>query len=446
MKRAAYPKYKPSGVEYLGEVPAHWEVARLKNLCTKSALYGANVATNHYADAGVRYIRTTDITDDGTLKISGGVFLPEELAHDYLLEDGDILLSRSGTVGRSFLYNSKLHGLCAYAGYLVRFVPSSQALSQYLFQFTKTQSFSVFLRTMAISSTIDNVNAEKYANVFLPIPPLPEQTAITDFLNRETVKTDALVEKKQTLIARLKEKRGALITRAVTKGLNPDAPMKDSGVEYLGEVPAHWDVRRLRDTTDMRVSNVDKHIKEEETPVRLCNYVDVYKNDTINKQMDFMRATATDREIARFRLAEGDVLITKDSETWDDIGVPALVVDSAPDLVSGYHLALLRPCTERITGGYLFRTLQSSGLAHQFYVGAKGITRYGLTHAGIKSVWLPLPPLPEQTAITDFLNRETGKIDALIAKVEETIERLKEHRSALISAAVTGRIDVRAAK
>src|SRR5688500_5284111 len=137
----------------------------------------------------------------------------------------------------------------------------------------------------------------------------------------------------------------------------------------------------------MRVSNVDKHAKDGENPVRLCNYVDVYKNDRIRSSMPFMIATATAEEIDRFRLRAGDVLITKDSESWKDIGVPALVEETVTDLISGYHLALLRPFPERVSGEFLFRALQSMPLSYQFHVEANGVTRYGLSHRAIKSVW-----------------------------------------------------------
>ena len=126
-------------------------------------------------------------------------------------------------------------------------------------------------------------------------------------------------------------------------GLRSYPTCKAADVEWLGDMPAHWEMRRLRTVADMRVSNVDKHAREDETPVRLCNYVDVYKNDHIEQGMAFMGTTASTDEIERFRLQRGDVLITKDSEAWDDIGVPALVTDSADDLICGYHLALLRP-------------------------------------------------------------------------------------------------------
>ena len=227
------------------------------------------------------------------------------------------------------------------------------------------------------------------------------------------------------------------------RALKPYPAYKESGVQWLGDVPEHWEVVRLRNTSDMRVSNVDKYAKDDEQPVRLCNYVDVYKNDRIRSGMAFMRATATTDEIERFRLQSGDVLITKDSEAWNDIGVPALVEDTQADIVSGYHLALLRPFPERVDGGYLFRALQSPAVAYQFHVEANGVTRYGLSHNAIRSVWLPLPPLSEQAAIVRFLDHADRRIRRYIRAKEKLIALLEEQKQAIIHQAVTGQIDVR---
>ena len=223
--------------------------------------------------------------------------------------------------------------------------------------------------------------------------------------------------------------------------LKPYPAMKDSGVEWLGAVPEHWEVRRLRNTSEMRVSNVDKHAKDDEQPVRLCNYVDVYKNERIRSGMAFMRATATTDEIERFRLQSGDVLITKDSEAWNDIGVPALVEDTQDDIVSGYHLALLRPFPERVDGGYLFRALQSTAVTYQFHVEANGVTRYGLSHSAIKSVWLPLAPLPEQSAIVRYLDHVDQRIRRYIRANQKLIKLLEEQKQALIHQIVTRGLD-----
>ena len=225
--------------------------------------------------------------------------------------------------------------------------------------------------------------------------------------------------------------------------LKPYPVYKDSGVRWLGDLPEHWEVRRLRNTVTMRVSNVDKHVREGEIPVRLCNYVDVYKHERISSLIEFMRATATADEIAQFQLEKGDVLITKDSEAWDDIGVPAVVTEPAKDLISGYHLALLRPRGKVLVGHYLVRALQSRAVAYQFHVRAKGVTRYGLSHAGIKSVWIGLPPRSEQAAIARFIDHADRRIRRYIRAKQKLIGLLAEQKQAIIHQAATGQIDVR---
>ncbi|MCK4414964.1 MAG: restriction endonuclease subunit S [Candidatus Eisenbacteria sp.] len=224
-------------------------------------------------------------------------------------------------------------------------------------------------------------------------------------------------------------------------GLKPYSGYKDSGVRWLGNVPEHWDVRRQRNVVSIHVSNVDKHTKKEELPVRLCNYIDVYKNELITERIPFMRATATPEEIRRFRLEAGDVLITKDSETWDDIGVPALVDYAAPDLICGYHIALLRPRAGLVVGSYLLRVLQSPPVAYQYYVSANGVTRYGLSHHTIKSVVVPLPPLPEQFAIVRFLDHADRRIRRYIRARKRVITLLEEQKQAIIHQAVTRGLD-----
>ena len=215
---------------------------------------------------------------------------------------------------------------------------------------------------------------------------------------------------------------------------------KASGVSWLGEVPEHWEVRRLGSLTEMRVSNVDKNSNEGEVPVRLCNYVDVYKNDRITQRIPFMRATASRGEIERFRLEKDDVLITKDSETWNDIGVPALVAEPAEDLISGYHLALLRP-RNGVQGSFLAKALQSKVVAHQFHVAANGVTRYGLSHGSIRAARIPTPPPDEQAAIVRYLDQADQHIRAYVSAKERLIALLEEERQAVIHQAVTRGLD-----
>jgi len=211
---------------------------------------------------------------------------------------------------------------------------------------------------------------------------------------------------------------------------------KDSGVEWLGEVPKHWEVQRLKRICHVFPSNVDKKTVDGETPVLLCNYTDVYYNDRIVEDMEFMPATATDDQIAKFTLRAGDTIITKDSETADDIAVAALVPNDLPGVVCGYHLSMVRP-REGIRGAFVKRLFDSAYAKSCFAVRANGLTRVGLSQYELDNVEMPVPPPAEQTAIAAFLDRETAKIDALIAEQQRLIELLQEKRQAVISHAVT---------
>ena len=286
------------------------------------------------------------------------------------------------------------------------------------------------------------INASALVKLKSVIPPPEEQATIAATLDRETARIDALVEKKTRFIELLKEKRQALITHAVTKGLDPNVKMKDSGVEWIGQVPEHWEVKRLRHVGRYSNSGVDKKSYEDQQTVELCNYTDVYYNEFINDDMPFMQATASSHEIEQFTLRKGDVIITKDSEDPSDIGIPAFVRHDMPGVVCGYHLTMIRALNDNY-GSYIHRSLQSDHTKAHFFGESPGITRYGLNQNTIGNAPVALPPPEEQASIAATLDRETARIDALISKAEQSITLLKERRTAFITAAVTGQIDLR---
>ena len=218
---------------------------------------------------------------------------------------------------------------------------------------------------------------------------------------------------------------------------------KDSGIEWIGEIPEHWEENKLKHMAYVKSSNVDKKVEEDEKEVLLCNYVDVYYNDFIESNIEFMKATAKSEEIDKFELQAGDVIITKDSETWNDIAVPAYVPYKLDNVLCGYHLALIRCFQNKSIGRYIFRAFSSNGIRDQFMVSANGITRFGLSINSLKSALFPCPPLFEQKAIANYLEQKALEIDSLIANNYEYITKLKEYRQSLIYEAVTGKIDVR---
>ena len=216
----------------------------------------------------------------------------------------------------------------------------------------------------------------------------------------------------------------------------PYPKYKDSGVEWIGDVPEGWEVKRLRHISEFKNSSVDKKTYEGQAAVGLCNYTDVYYNEFITKDLPFMQATASPAEIEQFSLQKGDVIITKDSEDPSDIGIPALVADDVLGVVCGYHLTQIRT-GDLNTARLIHRTMQSHVTQAYFFVEAPGITRYGLGQDTIGSVTICLPPLNHRGSVANWIDRETARIDAIIAKKTRFIELLKEKRSALITHAVT---------
>lgn len=203
-----------------------------------------------------------------------------------------------------------------------------------------------------------------------------------------------------------------------------------------GLLPEGWRLEKLKFFADVRNSNVDKTIVEDEEPVRLCNYTDVYYNDRITSDIDFMNGSATKAEIEKFQLKRDQVIITKDSEGWDDIGIPALVTEDMPDVLCGYHLSVLEPGAQ-LDGGFLAWLCRSEPLNDQFKLGANGVTRYGLGQYPMKNSFIALPPLETQRRIAQFLDEKTARIDGLIEKKRALLDRLAEKRQALITRAVT---------
>jgi len=423
-----YPAYRPSGVDWFDEIPKHWSVRKLKYLATltthKNEGEGLKIGLENVESHTGRYLDTEATFEGDGVSFQAGDILYGKL-RPYLAK---VLLADTdgSAVGDFFVLK-----------------PGPDILPRYLQYRLLERAFTDVSDGSTFGAKMPRVDWKFLGNLKFSLPPLPEQRAIAAFLDRETAKIDGLVEKKRRLIDLLKEKRTALISRAVTKGLDPAAPMKPSGIDWLGDVPGHWDVRRLKFISELKSSNVDKKSKEDESQVRLCNYTDVYHLDYINDGIDFMQATASPEEMRRFGLKRGDVLITKDSEEWNDIAVPAYVEEELDGVVCGYHLAQVRADPRQADGEYLFRAFTARPINDQFRVAANGITRFGLSKESIASVIFPVPPLEEQKAISAFLRRETAKIDGLVLKAESVIESLSEYRSALISAAVTGKIDVR---
>lgn len=212
---------------------------------------------------------------------------------------------------------------------------------------------------------------------------------------------------------------------------------KPSCVEWIEDIPEMWEVGKLKHNSELKISSVDKHIFEDELSVNVCNYTDIYYNEFITSNLDFKIGSCTTDEYEKFKLENGDVIITKDSETPDDIGIPSLVVEELNNVVCGYHLSVIKPNTNKLLGSYLFRQLQTKRVRNYFEINSNGITRFGLGKSSVLDTPLILPPINEQHQIVQFLDSKTELIDKLISTKERKITLLKEQRTSLINQVVT---------
>jgi type I restriction enzyme S subunit len=200
-------------------------------------------------------------------------------------------------------------------------------------------------------------------------------------------------------------------------------------------------MKKLKYLSTINASNVDKKIEDGESSVLLCNYTHVYYNEFITKNIEFDIGSCNEREREKFELKRGDLIITKDSETPDDIGVPSVVLEDLPGVVCGYHLYLIRVDETQVLSRFVHRFLQSSMVQSQFEVESKGVTRYGLSKPYVENLVIPIPPIPEQERIVEFLDEENRKIETDIRVKQESIKRLEEFRHSLVSSVVVGGVN-----
>jgi len=442
-----YDSYKDSGVEWIGEIPSGWEINRLKwiSLIENSGIWGED---EEFPNSINVPIPTT-----GQLSIEGEWYYDKMNLRHLSIEDwekykcieGDIIVVKSSgsstniITGKCGFISKEDSEKFSFSNFLLRVRPD-KITPKLVYYFLSSNLTKQRIERMVSSTTYPNLKVDEYSNSELLIPPISEQEQIVSYLDKKTEGIDKLIQTKVRKIELLKEYRTSLISKVVTKGLNPNVEMKDSGVEWIGEIPRGWGVKRLKNVSDIKPSNVDKHIFPDEIQVRLCNYTDVYYNDFISESTELKPGSCNEMEFEKFRLKKGDVIITKDSESPDDIGIPCLVKDDFDDVVCGYHLTLIRP--QNMDGRFIFRFIQSDRTRRYFEINSNGITRYGLGKSSIENLFLPFPSLSEQEQIVSYLDEQTQLIDKNIQTEERKIELLKEFRQSLISEVVTGKIKV----
>lgn len=436
-----YPEYKDSGVEWLGEVPTHWKARPIKALALlkggagfpdaeqgleNEELYFYKVGSLGQANAkGILQAAPDSISRDTAIRLGAFVFPAGTLT--FAKVGAALLLARIRQLPAPSCLDNNMMGMLVSEANDARFVLFAMSLVRF--------------DLIANPGAVPSLNASQIEDFQLAVPPLREQTAIATFLDRETAKIDALVAEQEKLIALLQEKRQAVISHAVTKGLDPNVPMKDSGVEWLGEVPAHWEVKRLRHAAELNPSKSEIAHLDRTTEVSFLPMEAIGDNGTISLERT---RPVGDVETGYTYFQEGDVTIAKITPCFEN-GKGAVMRGLHNGCGFGTtELVVVRPITCVALSDFfhfLFISNQFRQLGEAAMYGAGGQKR--VPDDFVRDFSVAFPSLAEQAEINAFLDRETAKFDILTAEARTAITLLQERRTALISAAVTGQIDVR---
>ena len=425
-----YRKYKDSGVEWLGKIPAHWNAKRVKFVApTHTGKVDAKPDDAVYV--GLEHVESWT----GRLLLGNQPEMVESAASSFTA--GDVLLGKL----RPYLAKAArpdFDGVCSSEILTLR--PAPGCSPGYLTYCLLNAPYVRWLDSLTYGAKMPRVNSEQVGSSCVPLPPASEQRGIADYLDSKTAAIDALVGKKERLIELLQEKGTALITRTVTRGLDPNVPMQDSGLEWLGEIPTHWHLRTLKrispQITVGVVVNPSSYVRAEGVPFLFGS--DIQEGRVVADEARRM-SDEDSRSLGKSRLRAGDLVCVR-------VGAPGVTAVVPPEL-SGANCASLVIVrrADAFDSQWLCYAMNSRLVRHQVELVQYGAAQEQFNVAHAVEFFVALPPEAEQRSISDFLDRETGRTDALIQKVRRATSRLKELRTALISAAVTGKIDVREA-
>ena len=440
----AYEKYKDSGVEWLGKIPDHWKrsVFRYYFDIQLGKMLQNESQSEH--DEEISYLKAIHIRwDKVNIDDLPKMWTSPREKEKYSVKNGDLLISEGGEVGRTALLKD-LQEDCIIQNAAHRVRPLSQSKVEYLNYLMRHIADTKWFDILCNKSTIAHLTSEKLGALPLPLPPLDEQEMIANFLDRKTKQIDDLIAKKEAILAKLDEKRSAIISHAVTKGLDLTVPMKDSGIEWLGVIPKHWEINRLRHILkEQLVNGIFKKRDSWGKGNPIVNVFDVFIESNIVDIETLDRVECEEDELSKYSALYGDFFFVRSSLKLEGIGQSATVLESPEPVVFECHLIRGRPNLSLVDAKFLIAYLNCHFTRSFLVSKANQVTMATIDQNKFKDVHIPTPTLDEQKTISKYLEQKTAEIDLQKAKVQEAIERLKEYRTALITNAVTGKIDVR---
>ncbi|MBX3403834.1 MAG: restriction endonuclease subunit S [Phycisphaeraceae bacterium] len=443
----AYAAYRPSGLAWLGNLPAHWRTKPLRFACRLNPTKGE--VSHLPSDTEVSFVPMEAVREFGGMDLSQIMPIEDVLQGYTYFRDGDIVAAKITPCfenGKGSIAEGLTNGLGFGTTELHTLRPGPEFDTRFLFYLTLSHEFRhQGAGHMYGAGGQKRVPEDFLRNFVAPRPPLPEQQTIAAWLDDRARRIDELVAAKQRLVRLLVEQRTTLITHTVTKGLNPATAMKPSGIDWLGDVPKHWDVKRLKFVSHLQTGLTlgKKHDEEEQARLVLCPYLRVANVQDGWLDLDHItEVEVLPERVARFELRAGDVLMTEGGD-FDKLGRGYVWDAQIPGCLHQNHIFAVRPDNRRLDSHFLASMLSCSHGRNYFTKTAQQTTNLASTNATkLGDFPVPLPSVPEQREIMARVNGIASKLDALIAATETAIARLTEYRQGLISAAVTGKINV----
>lgn len=439
-KYQRYAEYKDSGVEWLGEIPHEWRTSQLKRVaCFITGMTPSTSVLAYYSDdiSEYEWVRPEDIRENVESVQSTKYLTKLGWETQRAIPSKSVLLCCIGTIGKAAYNSYPLTTNQQITSVVLK--NSSSKYYFYLLLAARTE-----LEQMATGNVVKILNSERLGKLPIPVLSAQEAQKIANFLDHETAKIDSLIEKQKQLIQLLKEKRQAVISHAVTKGLDPNVPMKDSGVEWLGQVPEHWEISRLKHILDMPMRNgLFKKKDQFGSGSLLVNVTDLFvENNFINTDnLESVQTTFDERKA--YKVNYGDLFFVRSSLKLEGIGRSACFLSYHDNAVFECHVVNARPNVKKISPKYLTRYLNSIAVIQEYIRRSKTTTMTTIDQNGISSINIVVPPKVEQINIDNYLDNQLEIFSDGEKKAKAIIDLLIERRTALISAAVTGKIDVR---
>lgn len=423
---------KDSGVKYLGTIPKNWNITKIKFAVSESINCGAGEEAQDFSNDSIRYIRISDFDKNGNIDEENAAYIPFVKGKKYIIKRGDILAATAGgTVGKTLLFNGLNEQAC-YAGYLAKIRTNEKIMNnKYLLYQMRCNIMDDFRQYAVKKSTIENISASTYSNMSVVLAPNNEQKLIVDYLDEKCAEIDGITKDLQEQIDTLENYKKSVITEAVTKGLNPNVEMKNSGISYIGKIPNGWDIRPVYYFFN---EGKKRNYGCKENNLLSLSYGNIIRKD-INSNGGLLPAS-----FSTYNIVERNDIIIRPTDLQNDKHSLRTGLVNGQGIITSAYIDLVPK--KKVNSSYYHYLLHSYDVMKVFYNMGNGV-RQGLNYSEFSKLLVLQPSFEEQKEIANYLDNKCAEIDEIIKSKKEQVEIIEEYKKSLIYEYVTGKKEVK---